>query len=69
MGTQKHAKSKRKKRLKKQAEGLEIQARKHDFKIKTYKGKKDTTKGYWESEAEMLRNEKLKRRSLLKRKK
>ena len=69
MGNQKHAKSKRKKRLKKQGMGLEKQAIIHDTKIKTQRGRKDTTKGYWENEAEMLRNEKLKRLSLINRKK
>jgi len=48
---------------------LEKQAIIHDTKIKIQRGRKDTTKSYWENEAEMLRNEKLKRLSLINRKK
>lgn len=43
---------KRKKRLKKQEEGLLKQARKHIHKAETEIGRKDTTKDYWLGEAE-----------------
>jgi hypothetical protein len=58
---------KRKKRLKKQIEGLEKQAEKHREKIKTEKGKKDTTKDYWEEEIEKLEKRKKEREEILKR--
>jgi len=43
---------KRQKRLIKQIEGLRKQAEKHKEKLKTKKGKKDTTHDYWKAEIE-----------------
>lgn len=42
--------AKRSKRLKKQILGLQKQIKKHELKILTERGRKDTTHGYWESE-------------------
>jgi hypothetical protein len=46
---------KRKKRLKKQEQGLLMQIKKHQKKLKTEKGKKDTTHDYWLKEIERFK--------------
>jgi hypothetical protein len=48
---------KRKKRLKKQEEGLLEQAQKHLIKTETEIGRKDTTKDYWLGEAERFKKQ------------
>jgi len=59
---------KRKKRLEKQEKGFLKQAEKHREKIDILKGRKDTTKTYWEKEEELFRIQAEKRRKLRKRK-
>ena len=51
---------KREKQIKKRILGLERQKEKHEEKIKTLLGRKDTTKNYWKKEVERM-NEEIKR--------
>ncbi|MBM3234526.1 preprotein translocase subunit YajC [Candidatus Pacearchaeota archaeon] len=55
----------RKKRLKKQIEGLIRQAEKHEAKAETEEGKKDTTPDYWLGEAERFRKRAKERKEML----
>jgi len=57
---------KRKKRLKKQINGLEKQAGKHREKKSTEKGKLDTTPDYWKLEIKEFEKQKKQREEILK---
>ena len=46
MGDRKHMKKLREKRI----EGIQKQIEKHEYKIENEKGRKDTTKDYWQKE-------------------
>ncbi len=59
-------KKQRKKRLKKQIEGLEKQKEKHLKKIKIGEFSKDTTPEYWKKEMGQFEKEKQRKEELLK---
>lgn len=61
--------AKRKKRLKRQIEGLDKAIKEHEEKLRTLKGRYDTTHDYWEDEIKKLGIKREDRRNKLKRKK
>ena len=61
--------AKRKKRLKRQIEGLNKAIEKHEEKLRTLKGRQDTTHDYWEGEIKRLGIKREDREGKLKRKK
>ena len=68
MGKRKDEKKARKKRLEKEKIGLEKQEQKHLIKLKTEKGRLDTTPAYWKKEIEIFKKQKQEREAKLKRK-
>ncbi|MDO8622988.1 MAG: hypothetical protein Q7R52_01980 [archaeon] len=56
----------RKKRLTKQMKSLLERAKEHRIKAETEKGKKDTTQGYWISEAERFEEQAKEKEDILK---
>jgi len=67
MGKRKSERRKRKKRLKRQIKGLDLQKEKHLYKIETEVGYKDTTPRYWMGEIDRFENKKEERKLKLKR--
>ncbi len=66
MGKRKIERKKRKKRLMKQIEGLNLQKTKHLLKVETEEGSKDTTPEYWKGEIEEFEYQKNKKENKLK---